>query len=380
MSVKKRGNIGVKVLFTVVVVVICALVIFLIFFNDLAPGLRASITDNICAMSTTASSFGKVAGIEFIEQQCPIEHVTISSGDLGFDKATKKEYFNLFFKGSKEVKIEKSDIGDVGDQSDIGDLTGGDKFKLTEAELTPEQIIKANQILSGVTFAPQGNKYKKKDKNQMKANARFKLNRLVGKELTSCWDSMGRGELNLFSSWYDPVTDDSNKITSDDGILSSMWKFAKKGYKAGTGDLKQPPTICIICSRIRFDLEGDLQNYISSALSQKTDLMAYLMATPHPYMKRLDGTAMSKYEFLLDDEAKSMSSVVYLPSFGFQTNQRMNVVFARINTFEIGKWVSKIGGWAGLVPEDESKAQGIDFLFIGNDDTVLERCGVIANA
>ncbi len=369
----------VNLLFVIIFVLFGAVVVYVLFFNKLSPALSKNVNEQVCLITNYLGSGIKTAGVNVINNHCEIAHITIDEKSLKFDTKTKREYERIFFVGKADVE-EQPQAGTV--EANIGALSsklgGGSK-------ISPSELYQQYSYLQNAQFAPvnpSGNKHLK-TKEQQKKDQVFKLNKLVGSELTKCWNRMGRGQLDLYSNWYNPYDRD---ISNDAGLFS---RLAQMGFNfvadAVTGENENPPTICTLCARVRFDLDKtELENYIAlpstTATLSNSDLMIYLMATPTSYAKRIDGTPLTKYEFLLDDPANDPNTVTYLPAFGFNTNKRMNVVFARTVTHQISKMMSWAGSKAGLIPEEDENIEPIDFIFIGDDDEVLDKCTVIANA
>jgi len=145
----------------------------------------------------------------------------------------------------------------------------------------------------------------------------YRVNQIVAEEMRTCWENMGQGKLNLFSSWFEYFADNSN----------ANWLQRMIPERQGA------PTVCVICSRIQID--DDVFRSISSLIpndvtidnyndqSNKFSLVYWLTHNPIPR------NPISYYEYLLDDSNEDV--------FGFDnrnfeyTSEPFAVIFSRTN-------------------------------------------------
>jgi hypothetical protein len=155
----------------------------------------------------------------------------------------------------------------------------------------------------------------------------YRVNEAVAKEMKECWDNMGNGKLNLFSSWFEYWgTEKANEWKNRGGNKDQFktWILENIPHKLPA------PTVCVICSRIEFDKE--LYTEISSSISTVSNsdykdkpqsMIFWLTHTPIPR------TSISYYEYLLDD----VNQDIYGPAernFKY-TEKPFAVIFARSN-------------------------------------------------
>jgi hypothetical protein len=204
-----------------------------------------------------------------------------------------------------------------------------------------------------------------KDYNDKTKLHMYRVNEAVAKEMKECWDNMGNGKLNLFSSWFQYIGTQASDAKSKGGLVQYI------------PEVLEAPTVCVICARI--ELDKDLYSDISESIidtpstsdykDKPQSLIFWLTHTPIPR------TSVSYYEYLTDDVNKAE----YGPeerNFKY-TEKPFAIVFARTNTHiidKLGKLIDKIAGTSS-----ENSATSALYVVPYDDASLKDYCSVLAN-
>lgn len=308
------------------VVVIIMLVVFVILLKldlHILALLRAVSEGGVCAWSAVFSSFGNVGGVETFKIVCPQRYVSLVM--------TQKEAEDK----QKETKIEEYFAIDKPIPNSLRKKL--DKWYKTGYDFTDKTIYRE-----------------------------YRMNEVMAKEMKNCWSKLGRGELNLFSSWFKKIpfgyVDDENELRSRLRYFQ-FWDIKPKASQKA----------CIICSRIRFSEE------VKNEFGDKTITTSGEWMRNHP-VNVLSPKPLSYYEFLLDETIPSdfFARDADKERLYYTTNKDQAIVFMRINIhalIETGSDILDI--FPGFGEEDH--IQAIDAVFITPYDEVEDRCDIIVN-
>ena len=169
-------------------------------------------------------------------------------------------------------------------------------------------------------------------------------NKIIAKEMTSCWDKVVHGKLGMFDEWY-------NLFDLGPGLRKGDYEKNRQEYAKNLiahweipGVLQSwgPPKFCIVCSDITFG--NDLKN------KNVDSFTSWLKATPHWYYKD-----QSLYEFLVRDQ--NYENEPYY-DYEISPGKQYAVVFERVNMHQFSQWyydvknaLPFVGG--GEIPEDK---------------------------
>lgn len=255
--------------------IVRALIIFLVvslvllfFSTSLFDILKKSSSNSVCQASAIANSVGNTVtlGSDVIKLDCPIKNVYVTE---------KKNIFSP--ENTRVVEVNKP-------------------FGTAEKS----RLIKNNYYGEGTETAIR-------EPDNLKI---YRINEAVANEMKTCWDNLGQGKLNLFSSWF--------QNWGESTILSQIQT------------INNPPTVCVICSRIEIDekLYEDLKEKLTYSTSSDhennpSSLIYFLGNNPVP------NTKVSYYEYLLDE---NMGDVFGVNNRNYKYNSKnIAVVFARTN-------------------------------------------------
>lgn len=342
----KKGQFG---FLSKLILVVVSSVILVLFSTQLFSIIGSFSKESGCKASAIANSVGnKVSvGSDVIKLDCPPKYLVIK------DKKS-------FFDNDEDFIIKDLDVP----------LTNVEKSRLNIdfSNLNREELNNISRM--------------------------YRLNQIVANEMKTCWENMGQGKLNLFSSWFEYFADNSDE----------EWLRRMIPTRQGA------PTICVICSRI--DIDDDLYNSLESNIPENVDIDNYQnhpnslvnWLTNNPVPK----TSMSYYEYLQDDMNEDV--------FGFEnrnfeyTKEPFAVIFSRTNVHALdqlnpslftkisagasifsGGLLSRLAGYAGVTSgasdiaravSDIAQAKGsISAVYVvPYDDTIInEYCSQIAN-
>jgi hypothetical protein len=133
-----------------IILVIAAAIILLGLTGMIVNIIKGSGSEAACTASAQLSSATRVAGIETVSLNCPMELKEITMDDLSAETS----------KAEKELNRIKSD----------------GQIKVKYFEGTGSKILRE-----------------------------FALDKKVAEEMRACWQKLGEGNLNLFNAWYNPL-------------------------------------------------------------------------------------------------------------------------------------------------------------------------------
>ncbi len=330
------------------------LLVLIIVTGGFAKVFKTITGKSDCQMQFLISSFTKTGGAQTIEPECEPHLITVTQDTL--DKGASN---------AKKVLTEYQKNFDSG------------KYK-------------------GIDSAQQywnGNFQGYSDPNTKKLNE-WVMDKTVADEMKYCWDVTGRGNLDLFNDWWtlldcriDGCTnvDDSKcfqkctkeqiygmyGLNSDGQALTALgaagiiWELTGiKGktmvatvtglpllYKTATGQMQiaQPPTFCVLCSRIKFD-----ETAKTSIKNPSVTSMSLWLAN-NPVTDVGDYSKVSYASYLQNDAYKGLWASK--DSYSYDTNQAYAVLYTRINVMKSKQLLGDIGTLvAGTNPNDLPQA------------------------
>ncbi|MBI5065845.1 hypothetical protein HZA97_06420 [Candidatus Woesearchaeota archaeon] len=257
----KKGAIITETPIELIALAFAALVILSLYVPKIVDWFGEEGQKSICEWTIVAGAIRPIPGKELITPEC--RHTT---------KIINKEDLNPYLKEAEET-INKWNSND---------LYKGIREEFPQADLQ--------------------NEYK------------YALNKVVSKELTSCWEKVVRGKLAMFDEWY-------NRIDLwGSGEPKQLEEYRDKVRAIIT--VWGAPTFCILCSEIKFnDSLSDLN------VPSRIDLNKWLQYTPYDKNKKI-----SSYEYLLEGQtlpSNLVSSSLY--DYDVLPPNRYAVIYKRIN-------------------------------------------------
>lgn len=310
------------------------LLILMLIGAGMLYGITHSITkilsieseEKICAFSSIVAASTKVQGVELTKIDCPIQLKTITETDI-----------------RREVpKV----IGEI-KEFNAKDTERWDKLKDDyRSSFTQTDSVIPN--LDDLLKAPYNSPIHKE----------FALHSLVGNELRKCWQKMGEGQLDLFSNWG-----------SQNGVDAALIQ---------TG-LKDMPSICVVCTRIKFDQE------IKKEFGNRELSLKFWSQMTKPKNKQI-----TYAEYLLDD---SHDKDLFKPKWKYTVTEPIAAVYAKIPAAQLDIWIGKVGrattktaniitnfiGDFDLTKLKPEKDKGVDLLYLAPLNEIKNICGYIAN-
>lgn len=312
------------------------LLILMLIGAGMLYGITHSITkilsieseEKICAFSSIVAASTKVQGIELTKIDCPMQLKTVTETDV------RREAPKVI----GEIKEFKTK-----DEDRWNKLTNDYKKSFTQ---TSGAITDLNNLLQGPPYNSPIHK-------------EFALHSLVGNELRKCWQKMGEGRLDLFSNWF-----------SKEGVFDAAL--------IQTG-LKDMPSICIVCTRIKFDQE------VKEEFGDRELSLEFWSQMTKPKNKQI-----TYAEYLLDD---SHDKDLFGPRWKYTVTEPIAAVYAKIPTAQLREWGTSISRAAAtttnfitnligdfdftkLTPEED---KGVDLLYLVPLSEIKNICGYIAN-
>ncbi len=310
------------------------LLILMLIGAGMLYGITNSITkiftleseEKICAFSSIVAASTKVQGAELTKIDCPIQLKTITLTDV-----------------RREVPKVIGEIKEFKDKDDVR----WDKLK-DDYKKSFTQTDGVSTDLDVLLKAPYNSPIHKE----------FALHSLVGNELRKCWQKMGEGQLDLFSNWG-----------SQNGVDAALTQ---------TG-LKDMPSICVVCTRIKFDQEIK-KEYADRELS-----LEFWSQMTKPKNKQI-----TYAEYLLDD---SHDKDLFKPKWEYAVTEPIAAVYAKIPATQLSIWINKVGrattNAANIITNfigdfDTTKLKpkedkGVDLLYLVPLNEIKHICGYIAN-
>ncbi len=272
----KRGAMSIEQLGIIVLSLIALAVIMLMIY----PKFLGTSTDvgkkSTCELSILLGSISRLGGVERIPPECKANIINIDQ--------------KLISSQSLPAREELTKLAELKTNPDYKEVTHYFNDPSSEEQLT--EII---------------------------------ANKIISKEMTSCWDKVVHGKLGMFDEWYNlfdlgpnlkPSDYKANKQAYADELISH-WSVPGVIEKWG------PPKFCIICSDITFGKDIKLNK-------DATSFTPWLKATPHWYYKD-----QSLYEFLIKDQNYNMEPYY---NYKIEAGKQYAVVFERVNTHKLAQW------------------------------------------
>ncbi|MFO7677090.1 MAG: hypothetical protein R6V50_01725 [Thermoplasmatota archaeon] len=234
--------------------------------------------------------------------------------------------------GTDPVKLDcKPKYIKVTEKKSLFEGFGEDKDFIIKEVAKPLTTAEKNKLDKVRFFNPEGGEMNL-DSDAVNDNEdilyTYRLNQIVADEMRKCWDNMGQGKLDLFSSWF--------RILGEEGDDSLIDRLSNNNNEA--------PTVCVLCSTVDIDREvyEIISDRVSSGNSALDDyennpnsLIYWLTHTPIPR------TSVSYYEYLLDD---SNNDVFAPENRNFEYDQdTFAIVFARTNVHKITSILENMG-------------------------------------
>jgi hypothetical protein len=147
----------------------------------------------------------------------------------------------------------------------------------------------------------------------------YRLNEIMADEMRSCWNKLGRGEIDLFDEWFTGYKYEDEVWTGEEGIILTTAKILNPFNK----DYEGSPRVCVICSRINF--QEEIQN-----IKPAEDDSLTKWTQRHPVNER-SSKPIDYYQFLKDDVYSSDFWAENGPKFKYTTKEPYAVLFVRVN-------------------------------------------------
>ncbi|MBN2881580.1 hypothetical protein JXM83_06045 [Candidatus Woesearchaeota archaeon] len=319
-----------------IILFLVATLVLLGFSTGMFDFMISTADDSTCRASAIASSLANTAtaGSNPIDLNCPINYIKVQEK-----------------KGKSDDDLIVYNV----DQP----FTSGEAKKLVKWKFFQDDSgnsLNEKEILGFNT-----------DSNLKWQVYKYRLNQLVAGEMKSCWSELGEGKLDLFSSWFQYIGTEEGK-----GWINS-WVPHRL----------QPPTVCVICSKIDFDHELYLDMSSNNVMSSSSltpykddpnSLIYWLTHIP------VSNTAMSYYEYLQDDYS---SDIFGIESRNYDYKDgSFAVVFTRTKVHGFDQIGSLISNKLGIpTSEVEEYKDGVSSLVVipYTQDALSDYCDVLAN-
>lgn len=273
----KRGE--TKILLYVVLAIISLAVIITMVLPLFSKSSSEVGSKSQCELSILLGSIARFGGVERVSPECRANVVNIAQNDI-----------------DKQKLLARDELSNLAEKKNNPDYAEVNKFFNNPSD--------DEQLTELIT------------------------NKIIAKEMTSCWDKVVHGKLGMFDEWY-------NLFDLGPGLRKGDYEKNRQEYAnkliehwniPGILEKWGPPKFCIVCSDITFG--NDLKN-------KKVDsFTSWLKATPHWYYKD-----QSLYEFLVRDQNYENE-----PSYDYEITpgKQYAVVFERVNTHKLGQWFGYI--------------------------------------
>jgi len=315
----------------ILVTIIIALVVFvaLLRVDKAAIQVMQGVgEDQGCVWSAAIQSLTKIGGKTTYQLDCPADHLDLEYDDL---KAP-------ITKGKLE-KLKKWWLG-------FHNLYTGENGKLDRDE-----------------------------KRRLSVN--YNVNQIIANEMRSCWNKLGRGNLNLFDQEWSPVGYEEETFTGDEGFVLKSLKHAK----VWDLEFKKTEKFCIICSTVTFD-KGTAKavNKVQDDFPEQLVSLNFWMEK-HPANVFLP-KPISYYEFLLDvnEDLGTLTEPVY--EFRPSHETPLAVVFVRANVFFVHNLIDWIYSVKQRIINDmktDKTDKGIDFIYLIPYNEIKNNCDRLEN-
>jgi len=262
---KKKGALDYVLLVSIIAIVV---LIVLFRLDTLILNIIKGTGDDFgCVFTASFQSMTKNFGIAPTKLHCQRQQVTIvlTKKDKEISEAKNKEekYYAL------DKPIPNQELKEV----------------LERYNLQARKIAKNNPEKLGELTLPSN--YFTDDENAKKHLYQYRMDEAVANEMKSCWNKLGRGELELFSDWGIPVKFEKDSFNGNwahdlwDVVTWPLDIYIKRGK-------------CVVCSRIIFDkkVNSEFENM------EITTLPRWMQVHP---VKVINKKPISYYEFLLDE-------------------------------------------------------------------------------
>ena len=301
--------------------------ILLMFSTQLFSIIGSFSKDSGCKASAIANSVGNTVsmGMDVVKLDCPTKHVKILNRKSVFDN-------------DEDVIVK---------------------------DVTKTFTLAEKNRLDKVNYFPDGT-------SDVDENTRevFRLNQAVADEMKACWDNLGQGKLNLFSSWFQYV----GREAEDENWFRRTFPHTLDA-----------PTVCVICSKI--DIDDELYEKLSSELNDlSSDEFENARSKPNSLIywlthNAVPKTSLSYYEYLLDD-VNEEEFAAQARNFEY-SNEGFSVVFARKNNHMIAGAaegiMDTISSLFGDVDSDDNKATSAIYLLPYTKEELEKHSSVIAH-
>ncbi|MCF7861145.1 hypothetical protein K9M79_02780 [Candidatus Woesearchaeota archaeon] len=176
------------------------------------------------------------------------------------------------------------------------------------------------------------------EKGQMNDKMKeYALDKLMADEIKGCWDMVGHGKVAAFERYWSYM-----KCPDGDGGYRGCTKteIVKQLGLASLGEptsvVQNPPRMCIICSRIKFD--DSLKAKFTGRVESLKEMMMY---TP---VSTVD--MKSYYQYVIEND--DLNKGIYASEFKYSTDQPYAVVYSRINKEILVEIASQTTNFDGL--------------------------------
>lgn len=290
----KKKALGYVLIPAIVALAVLAIVFRLdLFILNMIKGWDENLA---CVFSASFQSMTNVVGITPTKLYCPRQHITIvltkKDAEEMEEKNKEEKYFFIDDPIPKQ-KLEKYILKWYDEHWKSLPDTSPDKTKPIDSEY-----------------------FTGKDK---KGLYEYRMNEVIANAMKSCWTQLGRGELDLFSSFGNPIK------YAPDTFKGNRFQDIIGAINPGNIELKLRRGRCVVCSRIIFD---DRVQKIFNAEGEITSLPRWTQVHP---LSIISKKPISYYEFLLDESIpKNFFQRSGDKRYYYSTNTPYIVVFERI--------------------------------------------------
>jgi hypothetical protein len=320
IKMKKKGEFGEILLWCIVALIVLG-VIMLIFTKQVLVILSSLNKDFPCAFTTSFQSMTKSAsiiGITPIKLHCPREDITIVLTESDAKNLKKKNKNEGYY--SIDKRLPKKEFEKI-------------RLRYNEhSRLLPSEHTNKNVLINTDTFEGEEGK---------KALYEYRMNELIANEMKSCWNKLGRGELDLFSDFelkenpFEKKPKNIGAIAVGAGTAAVIGTGPVGIALVGVGatllantDLHPTLSRCVVCDRIIF------QEKVNKEFDKPKIESLPLWTQVHPtkFQREEDESPISYYEFLLDDSTpKGFFESSNDARYYYSTDKAYAIVFQRIN-------------------------------------------------